>query len=263
MSEPPILRASPSAADPEFPKRLLGHVFHLLNESGFSSNRSLALTRTLCRDLPRARGGWDPSRFSLVVDLARLIEAWHCEPDFITSNAEPKPLPLKLHGPKSFSDLVTSVLPHRLPADILSALTRNKALHRRGSTVQPRGRTIQYRDPEDARAHALLVLETILRAFHHNLHSSRPVPEFAATNRRIAVKRLPALYREVRPLAQNHAVSMDNLLWTYAARDGGSEPITEAMYTVLVVDAHTTAVSRNPSRQRGSPARKASHRRAR
>jgi hypothetical protein len=228
------------------PKALLSRVLHFLNDIGFPPHDSLPAAKDICRKLHPASASWDPSLLSYVMGLTRLMEVWHSDGDFTTSHGDPRRLPLS--GPKSFAELVARVLPDRSARTVLHTLIRNRAVRRHGREVEGLGRNIRFREPKLVRAHAFLVMNSTVGVFCHNLHSPRPVPEFAATNARIPVRKLPALYREMRPIARAHAITVDNLLGTYRPDTGSSEPITEAMYIIIVTDAHTTSPKASASK---------------
>lgn len=180
-------------------REFLEHIGRILVRSGYTPQQLRREFEDVCRNLEEPTHRWDPHRLGFVSDLPHVIARWHQDEDYLDSQGQPIPLPLK-GGGRSLTALIERVLPSADPAPVLEILSDLGAVRRQGKCYLPMGRELFLNAQRPvALAHGLSALLGMLRTVEHNLSvaPNRRLFERTAINPRFPSRVLPRFHREL------------------------------------------------------------------
>ncbi len=193
----------------EVQERLLSNLARFLLASGFTQDTCLKVFEKALENAGQARTGQSKVAPGMgATDAAHLISHWYTCPDYLDGSGQPLSLPFA-GKQRSFSGLVTEVIPEITPRAALAFLLNLKAISQRGGKLRPvsRKQIVDSAQPYFA-ARALELVDGLLSTLVRNQTASTPKERYfeaAATNHRFPVT-------AIKPFRHRLASRADELL---------------------------------------------------
>lgn len=248
-------RGSGGLAAGDYAEECLASIARILVRAGHSPHRLSRAFSDICSHLKEPVRRFEPKQLSYFTDVPHVIALWHSDPDYLDSQGQPIPLPLRSKG-RSLCALIERVLPGEDPAAVVKSLTRMRGLRRRGALYLPTSRYCIY-PPEAAPLHSLSTLSGVLRTYDHNVahRGSMKLFERAVRNPSFPVRALPAFNRQLNPLALELLQKLDGEMQVHERSSTGG-PRTRVGVAIVIFE---NPPRNQPSRQSRAEAHASRH----
>lgn len=211
-------------------RAIIRHFVRILARCGATPQDIVSAVQQECSQIPRhwaaeARRAEAHRAPNEITDVSHVLTVWFNEATYLDADGKPRALPLN-GASTSVATLVRSVNRKLDPQEVLTYLTRARAVRQEGRRYVPRKRVLRVRGTQGY-LFTLQTLNNMLGTIQHNLQRSRSEPalfEYSAENARYPVSKLPQLDKYTRDLGGETLSRFDLYLQQRATTREPGEP---------------------------------------